>query len=270
MAVGLAGVVPPSPPPPPRSIGIIVLARKCKNDLWGTITCGQNLDVKELTGANLTDDGPKRDDVIPAHRCGLHHDRASSMCRTRSDVTHSGCGNSSSIKLERPCGLIVLWSQIRSLVTNRQCGISELEDAYGNSIFRFSNSPSLHANGYQAHGPCGLHVGRIQLHVTTGQRAKCAQSIEWHDEASHASAARGAMDGRQHSVVSGLDGRRLSALAGGVPIVPGFVVPTLRLRSGQVPSKTATDEAASVVVVHARASPRPLSCFYDIDANAGI
>jgi hypothetical protein len=100
---------------------------------------------------------------------------------------------------------------------------------HGNSIFRFSNSPSLHANGYQSHGPCGLHVGGLQLHVTASQRAKCAQSVEWHDDASHASATRGAMDGGQHSVVSGLDGGRLSALVRRVgSFVPAFVVPIRR------------------------------------------
>jgi hypothetical protein len=91
---------------------------------------------------------------------------------------------------------------------------------HGNSIFRFANSPSFHANRYQAHGPCGLYAGGIQLHVAANQRAKCAESIEWHDAASHASATRGAMDGGKHSVVSGLDGGRLSALVCRVPIAP--------------------------------------------------
>jgi len=34
--------------PPPRYIGIIELAGKCPKRSWGTITCGQNLDLKEL------------------------------------------------------------------------------------------------------------------------------------------------------------------------------------------------------------------------------
>jgi len=39
-------------------------------------------------------------------------------------------------------------------------------------------------------------------------------------------------------------------------MVSAFVVPTLRLRSGQVPAKSATDGAAAFVVAHRWASPQ--------------
>ena len=56
-------------------------------DLWGSITCGQNLDVKELTRRIPDEGSPRRDDTISAHRHGLDHDRAIEMARARSDVT---------------------------------------------------------------------------------------------------------------------------------------------------------------------------------------
>src|ERR1700756_5290450 len=52
----------PSPPPPiywnHRVSG------KMQFDLWGSITCGQNLDVKELTGRIPDEGSPKRDDAM--------------------------------------------------------------------------------------------------------------------------------------------------------------------------------------------------------------
>ena len=56
-------------------------------DLWAAISYGQNLDVKELRGRNLDNEGPKRDDAISAHRHGLDHHCASWMRGARSDVT---------------------------------------------------------------------------------------------------------------------------------------------------------------------------------------
>ena len=68
-------------------------------DLWAAISCGQNLDVKELRGRNLDDEGPKRDDAISAHRHCLDDDRASLMRGARSDVTRN-CGK---LSLEAGC-----------------------------------------------------------------------------------------------------------------------------------------------------------------------
>jgi hypothetical protein len=60
---------------------------KIRINLWSSITCGQNLDVKELTGRNLDDEDPKRDSAVSAHRHGLGYDRAIEMGGARSDVT---------------------------------------------------------------------------------------------------------------------------------------------------------------------------------------
>ena len=153
------------------------------------------------------------------------------MGGTRSDVTQ-GLWKSFFDKIGAP---------LRSNCSLVQFPVQDIgtRGCHGNSIFRFSNSPSLHGNGYQAHGPLRLHVGGIQLHVTASQRAKCAQSLEWNDDANHASAARGTMDGGEHSVVSGLDGGRLSALGGRVPFVLALVVPIRRKprRMGQPRSR---------------------------------
>jgi hypothetical protein len=56
-------------------------------DLWGSITYGQNLDVKELTSRNFEYEVPKRDDSTSARRHCLDHDRAIEMAGARSDVT---------------------------------------------------------------------------------------------------------------------------------------------------------------------------------------
>ena len=51
-----------------------------RSNLWGTITCGQNLDVKELTGSNLGDECPKRDYAgftVGGTNYALLHDDAS-------------------------------------------------------------------------------------------------------------------------------------------------------------------------------------------------
>lgn len=63
------------------------LRAKMQINLWGTITCGQNLDVKELAGWNRYDKDPKREDAVSAHRHGLGHDRAIEMAGARLDVT---------------------------------------------------------------------------------------------------------------------------------------------------------------------------------------
>ena len=60
-------------------------------DLWGSVTCGQNLDVKELTDRNFEYEGPKRDDSTSEYRPGLGHDRAIEMVGARLDVTRE-CG----------------------------------------------------------------------------------------------------------------------------------------------------------------------------------
>ena len=54
----------------PRSIGMIALGCEIPQDLWGTITCGQNLDGKELS-ADVGHVVPKRDEacfhsIVPA------------------------------------------------------------------------------------------------------------------------------------------------------------------------------------------------------------
>lgn len=49
------------------------LSAKIRINLWSTITCGQNLDVKELAGRNLGGAGPKRDDAVSVRRHGLDH-----------------------------------------------------------------------------------------------------------------------------------------------------------------------------------------------------
>jgi len=56
-------------------------------DLWGSITYGQNLDVKELTGRIPDAGSPERDDAILARRHGLDDDRAIEIAGARSDVT---------------------------------------------------------------------------------------------------------------------------------------------------------------------------------------
>src|SRR5258708_1326554 len=58
-----------------------------RSDLWGSITCGQNLDVKELTRLIPDKGSPERDYAISAHGHGLDHDRAIETARARSDVT---------------------------------------------------------------------------------------------------------------------------------------------------------------------------------------
>jgi len=58
-----------------------------RNNLWGTITYGQNLDVKELTGRNFDGKGPKRDETTSAYRHGLDHDYPIGIVDARLDVT---------------------------------------------------------------------------------------------------------------------------------------------------------------------------------------
>ncbi len=74
-------------PPPPLVYWSHRVSAKLRKNLWGAITCGQNLDVKELRSRTLRNRVPKRDDERSAHRLGLDDDRASEVVRARSDVT---------------------------------------------------------------------------------------------------------------------------------------------------------------------------------------
>src|SRR5579872_3196972 len=62
-------------PPPPSVYWNHWVSGKLMKNLWGTITCGQNLHIKELTCPDRGDksqDGTKCD---PQHRHGLGDDR---------------------------------------------------------------------------------------------------------------------------------------------------------------------------------------------------
>jgi len=67
---------------------------------WRSITCGQNLDVKELTLSGSRDKFRERDGVLSAHRCGLDDDRAIAGLCARSDVTRD-CGKKKSCERSR-------------------------------------------------------------------------------------------------------------------------------------------------------------------------
>ena len=60
---------------------------KSRNNLWGTITCGQNLDVKELTSGILQIDSQHGYECDAAHRLGLDDDRRLGIWGARLDVT---------------------------------------------------------------------------------------------------------------------------------------------------------------------------------------
>jgi hypothetical protein len=67
------------------------LRGKSRFNPWGTITCGQNLCVKELSGRALEKQFQNGTDAVSAHRHGLGDHRAIGLFNTRADVT-TKCG----------------------------------------------------------------------------------------------------------------------------------------------------------------------------------
>jgi len=74
-------------PPSPSVYWSHRVSGKPTSNLWGTITCGQNLDVKELRIQTHGTNSQGGTNAISAHRPRLDHDCANEMTEARSDVT---------------------------------------------------------------------------------------------------------------------------------------------------------------------------------------
>jgi hypothetical protein len=74
-------------PPSPVILWNHRVSGKSPKNLWGTISCGQNLDFKELSGWKFADEFQNGTNAGFAHRHGLDDHRAFGKVCTRSDVT---------------------------------------------------------------------------------------------------------------------------------------------------------------------------------------
>jgi hypothetical protein len=74
-------------PPPPGIYWNHRVSVKSVSNLWGTITCRQNLDVKELRSQTHGINSQDGTNAISEHRHRLDHDCANAITEARSDVT---------------------------------------------------------------------------------------------------------------------------------------------------------------------------------------
>ena len=74
-------------PPLPVILSNHRVSGKLPKNLWGTMSCGQNLDSKELRGWKLADEFQNGTNAGLAHRHGLDDHRAFGKVGARSDVT---------------------------------------------------------------------------------------------------------------------------------------------------------------------------------------
>src|ERR1700729_3566010 len=61
-------------------------------NLWGTVACGQNLDVKELSGLTRRANSWKGMNALSAHCHGLGDDRRFEW-EWQGQISHQACGN---------------------------------------------------------------------------------------------------------------------------------------------------------------------------------